>query len=339
MSGGNGNARRGMQGIPVGIAGLGHAVPDWVIDNAYFTRFIDTSDEWIQQRTGIKERRWIRAGEHISDFFVASGRKALERAGVAPEEVDLVIIGSVSGDYSVPSTACVVQDKLGCTRAAAFDVAAACTGFLYSLSIGAQFIATGCFKNVLVMGGEALSRISDIYDRTTVVLFGDGTGAALLQPHEVCGQGLIEDVTLGSDGSGWHYISRPKGGSNEPVTPEILAEGTHLLRMKGREVYRFAVAQMESLMTWAMADQDPAELGLVLPHQMNRRILETATERLSIPKEKVYINIERMGNTSAAAIPICFSEAWERQLLEKDKLLVLAAFGAGLTWGAARVRW
>jgi len=323
----------------VGIASVGHSLPDQVLKNEFFTRFVETSDEWIQKRTGIKERRWIRDGEHPSDLFVNAGRMALERAGLEPGDIDLIILGTVSGDYLLPSTACIVQDRMGCRNAAAFDVLAACTGFLYALGIGHQFVSSGRYRNVLVMGGEALSRICDHYDRNSVVLFADGAGAAVLQPHDVCGQGLIEDFTLASDGTGWHYIYRPDGGGAVPMTPEILNEGTYLVRIKGREVYRFAVAKMTELMEWAMKGQDPADLGMVFPHQMNARILETAASKLSIPREKIFINIEKTGNTSAGSVPIGLSEAWAAGTLEKGKFLILAAFGAGLTWGAARVRW
>ena len=326
--------------LPVGIAGLGHAVPDRVLDNDWFTQFIDTSDEWIRQRTGIVERRWLSEDETTSDLFIRAGQMALDRAGVKPEEVDLIVVGTVSGDYlACPASACIVQDKLGCTNAAAFDLAAACTGFLYSLQVARQFIMTGTHKNVLVIGGEGLSRLLDMNDRNSVVIFADGAGAAVLQPHETCQQGLIEDITLGADGAGYHFIIRPKGGAKEPVTPEILAEGTHLLCMKGREVYRFAVDRMSELMAWAMEGQDVEDVGWVFPHQMNRRILETASGKLNIPNEKVYINIHRFGNTSAGTVPICLSEAYGNGELEKGKLQILAAFGAGLTWGAARVRW
>ena len=326
--------------IPVGIAGLGHYVPEQTLDNDWFAQHIETSNEWIQQRTGIIERRWLPEGKTTSDIFIEAGRLAMERAGVLPEEIDLIVVGTISGDYlAMPATACIVQDKLGCKNAWAFDLNAACTGFLYSLAVGQQFIASGTHKNVLVFGGEGLSRLLDLNDRNSVVIFADGGGCALLQPHEKCQQGLIEDMTMGSDGSGYHLIIRPKGGAKEPVTPEILAEGTHLIRMKGREVYRFAVQRMSELMSWAMEGQNIEELGWVFPHQMNRRILETATDKLSIPKEKVYINIQYFGNTSAGTVPICLGEAWEKGLLEKNKLQLLAAFGAGLTWGAARIRW
>ena len=329
-----------MQPHAVGIAGLGHCVPDRVLNNDWFTQFIDTSDEWIRQRTGIVERRWMSEGQTTSDLFVGAAKIAMERAGVTPEEIDLIVVGTVSGDFlSCPASACIVQDKLGCKNAWAFDLAAACTGFIYGLEVGRQFIMSGRHKNVLVIGGEGLSRLLDMNDRNSVVIFADGAGAAVLQRHETCQQGLIEDMTVGADGSGYHFIIRPKGGAKEPVTPEILAEGTHLLRMKGREVYRFAVERMSELMSWAMEGQDVDEVGWVFPHQMNRRILETASNRINIPAEKVYINVHRFGNTSAGTVPICLSEAYGDGKLEKGKLQILAAFGAGLTWGAARVRW
>jgi 3-oxoacyl-[acyl-carrier-protein] synthase III len=327
-------------GIPVGIASIGHNVPDRVLTNDWFAQFIETSDEWVQQRTGIVERRWMDEGETTSDIFVKASVLAMERAGVKPEEIDLIVCGTISGDYlACPATACVVQDRLGCKNAWAFDLSAACTGFIYSLQVGRQFIMNGSHKNVLVIGGEGLSRVLDMHDRNSVVIFADGGGAAILQPHDKCQQGLIEDMMVGADGSGAELIIRPKGGAKEPVTPEILAEGTHMIRMKGREVYRFAVDRMTALMAWAMEGQDLEELGWVFPHQMNRRILETASGKLDIPREKVYINIQRFGNTSAGTVPICLGEAWEKGLLESGKLQILAAFGAGLTWGAARIRW
>lgn len=329
-----------LAGRPVGIAGLGFEVPARRVLNSWFTRYIETSDEWIVQRTGIRERRWLDEGQNPSDLFVGAGRKALESAKVAPEDVDLVLVATVSGDFQgIPAVASIVQHKLGCTRAGAFDLGAGCAGFLYGLGTGAQFVASGCYKNVLVIGGEGLSRICDIYDRNSVILFGDGAGAALLQPHADCQQGLIEALTLGSDGEGSDFIIRPRGGTAEPMTPEILSEGTHMVRLKGREVYRFAVDRMTTLIAWAMEGQDPEQLGLVVPHQVNARILETATQKLGIPAEKVIINIDRYGNTSSASVPIALCEARDRGLLEPGRFIVLAAFGAGLAWGAARIRW
>lgn len=329
-----------LPGRPVGIAGIGCDVPEVRVDNEWFTRYVETSDEWIQQRTGIRERRWLPPEGKPSDLFTAAGARALEDAGLAPAAVDLVIVATVSGDHQgIPAVASIVQHRLGCVNAAAFDLGAGCAGFIYALATGAQMVASGFYRNVLVIGGEALSRLVDLRDRNSVILFGDGAGAALLQPHEVCGQGLIEALTLGSDGSGAEFIIRPRGGAAEPITPEILAEGTHLIRMKGRDVYRFAVDRMTSLIGWALEGQDPAELGLVVPHQVNARILETATRKLDIPEDKVVVNIDRYGNTSAASIPIALCEARAQGRVESGKLLVLAAFGAGLAWSAARLRW
>ncbi len=325
--------------LPVGIAGFGHYVPERVIKNEYFTRFVETSDEWIQQRTGIKERRWLTDEQKPSDMFAAAGKAAMNRAGVKPEEIDLIILGTVSGDMFLPATACIVQELLGCKNAAAFDISAACPGFLYALIIGQQFVASGQCKNVLCIGGEALSRIIDIHDRNSCVLFGDGAGACVLQPHDICQQGLIDDVYMGADGSGAEFIQRPRGGAAERMSSEILTEGSHLIRLMGREVYRFAVSKMSEIMAWATEGIDPDEIGLVIPHQVNRRILETATAKIGIAPEKVLINIEHYGNTSAASIPILMSEAEATSRFEKDKYLVLAAFGAGLVWAGARIKW
>jgi len=326
--------------LAVGIAGLGHFLPERVVDNNYFTRFVDTSDEWIVQRTGIRERRWLDDHEKPSDMYIKAAERALADSKLAAEDIDLIVLATVSGDFQgVPATSCLVQEALGCRNAAAFDIQAACAGFLYAMQIGRQFIANRTYRNVLIIGGEALSRISDIYDRNSVILFADGAGSAVLQAHEECKQGLIEDMVLGADGSGKEFIMRPRGGAAEPMTPEILNEGTSMIRMRGREVYRFAVSRMTELMAWAMEGQDMAELGLIVPHQVNRRILETACEKLGVDPSQVFINIDKYGNTSAASVPIALNEARAEGLLEPGKLVVLAAFGAGLVWGAARLRW
>ena len=324
----------------VGIAGLGSAIPKRRVDNNYFTRFVETSDEWVVQRTGIKERRWLEDHRKPSDLFTEAAQKALDDSGVAAEDIDLIILCTVSGDQQgIPATSCIIHENLGCKNAGAFDVQAACSGFIYGLSIGSQFVKAGTYKNVLVIGGEALSRIADIYDRNSVVIFADGAGAAVLQPHSVCQQGLIEDITLGADGAGAQFITRPSGGAAEPITADILAQGTHLIRLEGRQVFRFAVTRMVKLMKWGMEGQDPDDLGLMVPHQVNRRILEKAMDMLDITEDKMFINIDYYGNTSAGSVPIALAEARDQGRLEKGKLVILAAFGSGLTWAGARIRW
>jgi len=325
--------------VPAGIAGIGHFVPDQVITNDYFTTYLETSDEWIQQRTGIAERRWLREGEMPSDMFVGAAEMAMKDAGVKPEDIDLLVIGSVSGDYTAPSAACIVQARLGLPKCGAFDVAAACSGFMYAMAVGRSMIGTGEYKNVLVIGGDAMSRMIDQKDRGTCVLFGDGAGAVVLQPHATCQRGLIEDITIGADGEGAKYILRPRGGAGDPMTHEILEERSHFIQMQGRAVYRFAASKMIWLLDWAMHEQDPDKLGWMIPHQMNRRILEQATNHLGIPPEKVLHNIAKYGNTSSASVPILMSEGYHKGLFVKDTFLVLGAFGAGLTWSGARILW
>lgn len=325
--------------VPAGIAGIGHWVPDQVIDNEWFTQYLDTSDEWIQQRTGIAERRWLRDDEKPCDMFVGAGKMAMEDAGVNPEDIDMIVIGTVSGDYTAPSAACIVQARLGLSKCGAFDVAAACSGFMYALAVGSQFVETGKYKNVLVIGGDAMSRMIDKEDRSTVVLFGDGAGAVVLQPHATCKRGLIQDIHIGADGEGAKYIIRPRGGAGDPMTHEILDERSHYIKMEGRPVYRFAASKMIWLLDWAMSGQDPEKLGWMIPHQMNRRILEQATSHLGIPPKKVLHNITKYGNTSSASVPILMSEGYHKGLFEKDTFLVLGAFGCGLTWAGARILW
>ena len=326
--------------ISAGIAGIGHCVPNKVISNEWFATYLDTSDEWITKRTGIKERRWLSEGERPSDLFLGASQMALKDAGIEANDIDMIVVGSVSGDYTAPSVGCILQDRLGITNdCGAFDVAAACSGFMYALAVGSQFVETGKYQNVLVVGGDAMSRMIYKEDRTTAVLFGDAAGAALLQPHSVCKRGLIEDITIGAQGAGAKYIIRPRGGGADPMSHEILDENSHFITMEGRPVYRFAASKMIWWLDWAMRDQDPNKLGWMIPHQMNRRILEQATAHLGIPSHKVLHNIAKYGNTSSASVPLLMSEGYHQGLFEKDKYLVLGAFGAGLTWSGARILW
>lgn len=323
----------------VGIAGVGSYLPERRVPNAHFEEFLDTSDEWIVQRTGIHERRWAADGQATSHLCVEAARRALDDAGITAEDLDLIVVGTLTPDYPLPSTACLVQDALGAKRAAAFDVAAACTGFVTAMQTGEAFIAAGRAKNVLVLGAEVLSRVIDLTNRGSCILFGDGAGAAVLRRHEDCGQGEILRSTMGADGAGWDYIHIPGGGSAKPATHETVEAHQHAIHMRGREVFRFAVTHMSDLIREMMEGYDEEELGLVVPHQVNRRIILAALERLGMSEDKVLINIDRYANTSAATVPVGLDEAVREGRIEKGKLLVLVAFGAGLTWGASLVRW
>ena len=325
--------------VRVGIAGTGAHLPERKVPNAWFEEFLDTSDEWIVQRTGIRERRFAAEGEATSDLALKASERALEAAGVRAEELDLVICGTLSPDYLLPSTACLVQDRLGAKNAGAFDCAAACTGFLTALHTGEAFVASGRAQRVLCIGAETLSRFIDLEDRTSCIIFGDGAGAAVLTPYDQCGQGEILRTTLGADGSGYDYIHIEGGGSKMPPRPEMIEERKQYIRMRGREVFRFAVSYMSRLIAQMLEEHDPDELSLIVPHQVNRRIIDAALDRLEMTDEKVIVNIQHYGNTSAATVPIALDQAVREGRIEKGKLVVLVAFGAGLTWGASLLRW
>jgi 3-oxoacyl-[acyl-carrier-protein] synthase-3 len=327
------------QRVRVGIAGLGSYVPERVLTNLDFEQLVDTSDEWIVQRTGIRERRFAKEGEATSDLCLHAARRALEAAQCEPSDVDLIIVGTLTPDYLLPSTACLVQDRLGAKKAGAFDVAAACTGFLTALHTAEGFIAAGRAKRVLVLGAETLSRFLDMQDRTSCILFGDAAGAAVLAPLEECGRGEVLRTALGSDGSAYEIIHMKGGGSRQPPTQESIERGDHFIRLRGREVYRFAVTKMADLILEAAGEHAQDEIGLIVPHQVNQRIIESAVERLGWSMDKVMINIDRYGNTSAATVPVALDEAWRSGRLEPGKLIILVAFGAGLTWGSTLIRW
>jgi 3-oxoacyl-[acyl-carrier-protein] synthase-3 len=321
------------------IVGWGKYVPQRVLTNDDLARLVDTSDGWIRTRTGIAERRVVGDGETTASMAVQAARQALEVAGFKPSQLDLIIVATVTPDYLFPATACLVQDGLGATRAAAFDLSAGCSGFIYGLSVGASLIAAGAYQNVLVIGSETLSRITDWTDRSTCILFGDGAGAVLLQANGA--DGGVLSTTLGADGSGGNVLYLPAGGSREPASHRTVAEGLHYLRMKGREVFRFAVRAMPAA-TRQVLEQSGltlSDLKLVIPHQANQRIIEASARALGLPPEAVFSNLESYGNTSAASIPIALCEAVEQGLVQRDDLVVCVGFGAGLTWGAAAIRW
>ena len=325
--------------IRAGIAGTGAYVPERVVDNAFFEGILDTNDEWIRQRTGIAERRYVAADEENSDMCIHAARQALERAGMSPGDLDLIVVATISGDYQMPSTACLVQKGLGAVNAGAFDVQAACSGFVTALGVGDAYISSGKASRVLVIGSEALSRFINFEDRGSAILFGDGAGAAILTPLSECDRGEILKTSAGSDGEGWEHIWIPSGGSKRPACANSVAEQEHLIRVNGREVYRFAVHRMGEVIGEMMEGHDPSEIGLIVPHQVNQRIIDAAVERHAIPAEKVMVNIEKYGNTSAASVPIALHEALESGRLEPGKRVVLAAFGAVLTWAGALLRW
>jgi len=325
--------------IRVGIAGTGSYAPERIVPNSWFEQFVDTSDEWIVQRTGIQERRFAAEDQATSDLAVEASRRALESAGVRAEDLDLIVLGTLTPDYLLPSTACLVQDRLGATNAGAFDVNAACTGFLTALHTGEAFIAAGRARRVLVIGAEKLTSFVDVQDRTSCIIFGDAAGAAVLAPLDDCGQGEILRTTLGADGKGYDFIHMSGGGSRRPASAETLAKKEHYIRMRGRDVFRFAVTYMGDMVRQMMEGYTPDDVSLVVPHQVNKRIIEAALERLEIPPEKVMVNIEKYGNTSAATVPLALDEARRAGRIEKGKLVVLVAFGAGLTWGGTLLRW
>jgi len=325
--------------VRVGIAGLGSYVPERVLTNHDFERLVDTSDEWIVQRTGIRERRFAAEGQATSDLCVAAARKALEAAQLEAADLDLIIVGTLTPDYLLPSTSCLVQHQLGARKAGAFDVAAACTGFLTALHTAEGFIASGRARRVLVIGAETLSRFLDMQDRTSCILFGDAAGAAVLTPYEECEQGEVLRTALGADGSAYDIIHMKGGGARMPPTHESIERGDHFIRLRGREVYRFAVTKMADLIQEAAGDHPQDQIGLIVPHQVNQRIIESAIERLGWSMDKVMINIDRYGNTSAATVPVALDEAWRTGKLEPGKLIILVAFGAGLTWGSTLLRW
>ncbi len=322
------------------IVGWGMYVPEIVFTNEDLTRLMDTSDKWIRQRTGIGERHIATPGEECtSTMAIKAARSALAVADMSPASLDLIIVATATPDYHFPATACLVQDTLGATRAGAFDLEAGCAGFVYGLAMASQTIIAGGADRVLVVGAETLSSILDWQDRTTAVLFGDGAGAVVLKASDVPG-GVLSFV-LGADGSGGELLIMPGGGSRHPISEEMLAQGLHRAKMNGPEVFRFATRIMGRAAKQAVRKAGLAleDIDLFIPHQANLRIIKSAAKALKLPPEKVFVNIEQYGNTSAASIPIALCEAIAEGRLKPNDHVVMVAFGAGLTWAAAVVRW
>jgi 3-oxoacyl-[acyl-carrier-protein] synthase III len=329
----------GRPAINAGILGVGMAVPDTILTNDDIAKRVETNNEWIVSRTGIEERRVCGPNDNSSSLGLLAARRALEHAGVAPEEIDLIICGTATGDYPWPATACLIQEQLGAKKAAAFDLSAACSGFSYGLATGAGFIQNGSMKRVLVIGVDTLSKQVDWEDRSTCILFGDGAGAALLGP---CApdEGILAS-SLGADGSGFEQIWLEGGSNRIPVSIEIINEKRNCIRMKGAEVFKFAVKIMgeASLEALCRAGLSPEDVSLFIPHQANIRIIHAAAERMGLPPEKVFVNVHKYGNTSAGSIPIALVEAVEQGRVKRGDVLVFVGFGAGLTWGANVLRW
>lgn len=322
------------------IVGTGICVPEKILTNFDLERIVETSDEWIMTRTGISQRHLVVDGICTSDLGAGAAKKALEMAGINPEDLDLIMVGTMTPDMLFPSTACVVQKKLKAKNAAAFDVSAACSGFLFVLSIAEQYIKTGAFKNILVIGSETMSRFIDWDDRSTCVLFGDGAGALVLQGRNENNRGIIA-TRLFSDGSYNDMLYLPAGGSKRPASKASVEEKDHYLKMRGHELFKIAVRELSDSCRVILQENDLTldDVDLFVPHQANIRIIKAVANQLDLPMEKVFTNIERYGNTSASSIPLALDEAARSGRLKEGDLVLLAAFGSGLTWASSLLRW
>lgn len=321
------------------ILGSGSAVPENILSNADLERMVDTSDEWITSRTGISERRIAVPGEYTSTFATRSAERALEMAGVSADEIDLIVVATVTPDFPFPATACIVQNNIKASRAAAFDISAACSGFLYGLSVVEKMIVTGSIKKALVIGSEVLSRVVDWTDRNTCCLFGDGSGAVVLGASE--GENGILSTHIHSDGSYWELLHQPGFGNRNPATPQGLDDRLMYIRMQGNEVFKLAVRAMEEAAHEALDTNglNLDDIDLFIPHQANQRIIDAIAKRLGISGDRVCTNLHKYGNTSSASIPIALDEANRNGDIKPGNLILLDSFGGGLTWASALIRW
>lgn len=320
------------------IRGTGSALPEKRLTNDDLARMVDTNDEWITQRTGIKERRIAAEGETTASLATLAGRRAIEAAGMTPADIDLILVATITPEMQFPSTACFVGAALGLAGVPGFDLTAACSGFIYGLTTATAFIKSGQAKNVLVIGAETLSRITDYTDRGSCILFGDGAGAAVLSRGTDPHRGVVY-TSIHADGNGADVMKCPQG-SRHPISPKLIADRDQYMKIRGREVYKFAVSKFEELIEDAMrkCELTREDVKLVVPHQVNQRIIDSALEKLGMPPEKVHVNIDRYGNTSAASIPIALDEAWRAGKINPGDNVILVAFGAGLTWGNAVIK-
>jgi 3-oxoacyl-[acyl-carrier-protein] synthase-3 len=328
-----------MAELRAGILGTGHSYPEGILTNADLEKMVETSDDWITSRTGIKQRRKAAPGEYTSMFAVKAARQAIERAGLQPSDIDLILCATVSPDQILPSTGCIIQAELGANNAAAMDLVAACSGFLYGLTVADTMVRTGQSKHALVIGAEVLTQYVDYTDRQTCILFGDGAGAAVLGAVEN-NHGIL-GARIRSDGRYLEQLFSPGGGTRRPATAETLAAGDHFFKMKGNELFKVAVRSMAEISREVLdeAGLSANDVKLFIPHQANQRITDAVASKLNVDSDRVYSNIAMHGNTSSASIPIGLDECVEAGKIQKDDILLLASFGGGVTWGAVLIRW
>ncbi|MFN8650821.1 MAG: beta-ketoacyl-ACP synthase III [Gemmatimonadales bacterium] len=329
-----------MQRPVAAITGLGVYLPASVITNKDFEARLETTDQWIVERTGIRERRWAGANETVATMAKAAAEQAMQQAGITAADLDAIIIATATPDRILPSTACYLQALLGAEKAAAFDLSAACSGFIYGLTVGESLIGSGQAKHILVVGGEKLSNITDMQDRSTAILFGDGVGAVIVSATSGGKRGILSTF-IKSDGRLAPLLYVPSGGTADPISDKVVRERTHFMKMAGREVFKHAVLEMAEACDEALkrAGIEAKDIDLLVPHQANIRIIDATARHAGIPEEKVVVTVDKFGNTSAASIPMALADAAQRGILTPGKVVLLVAFGAGFTWGAAVIRW
>lgn len=326
-------------GFNAGIIGTGSYIPEKVLTNEAMSKIVETSDEWIVSRTGIRERHIVSEDETTSDIALIASEKAIENSGISKKDIDLIIVATMSPDKHTPSTACILQNKLKIENIPSLDITAACSGFVYGLNIARGFIESGIYKNILLVGAEAMSRIVDWEDRSTCVLFGDGAGAMVLSQVNI-GEGILS-VELGSDGSGEESLEIPVGGSKTPIDDNNILDRRHYLKMNGGEIFKFAVRKIPEISENIVKAQNMTieDIDYLIPHQANIRIIDSAAKKLGIDEKKIIINLDKYGNMSAASIPVVIDENVRNGKIKKGDLLLALGFGAGLTWGATLIKW